>query len=61
METYIFMGICLITFVGTIVLFRFLISDPEQGMLIGAAAGLLLAIAAGGAYFQFLSSCTTCV
>lgn len=61
METYIFMGICLITFIGTIVLFRFLISDRDQGMLIGAAAGLLLAIAAGGAYFQYLSACRTCI
>lgn|GEM_PF-3375803 len=61
METYIFMGICLVTFIGTIALFRFLISDREQGMLIGAAAGLLLAIAAGGAYFQYLSACSTCV
>ncbi len=61
METYIFMGISLVTFLGTIALFRFLISDREQGMLIGAAAGLLLAIAAGGAYFQYLSACTTCV
>ncbi len=61
METYIFMGISLITFLGTIALFRFLIADRDQGMLIGAAAGLLLAIAAGGAYFQYLSACNTCV
>jgi len=60
-ETYIFMGICLITFIGTIVLFRFLISDRDQAMMIGAAAGLVLAIVAGGAYFQFLSSCKTCL
>jgi hypothetical protein len=55
-ETYILMGICLITFVGTIVLFRFIISDPDQANLIGGAAGLLLGIAAGGAYFKFLSA-----
>ena len=61
METYILMGICLVCFVGTVALFRFLIADRDQAMLIGAAAGLLIAIAAGGAYYTYLASCRTCI
>ena len=61
METYILMGICLVCFLGTVALFRFLIADREQAMLIGAAAGLLIAIAAGGAYYTYLASCRTCI
>lgn len=60
-ETYILMGICLVCFLGTIAIFRFLIADPEQAMLIGAAAGLLIAIAAGGGYFTWLAACRTCI
>lgn len=61
METYILMGIVLIGFVGTTFGFRFLLSDPEQGMIIGAVAGLLVAIAAGGLYYSHLASCGTCI
>lgn len=61
METYILMGICLLCFLGTVALFRFLIADRDQAMLIGAAAGLLIAIAAGGAYYSYLASCRTCI
>ena len=61
METYILMGICLVCFLGTVALFRFLIADRDQAMLIGAAAGLLIAIAAGGAYYTYLASCRTCI
>ena len=61
METFILMGVCLVCFLGTIGLFRFLIADRDQAMLIGAAAGLLIAIAAGGAYYTYLSSCHTCI
>ncbi len=61
METYILMGICLVCFIGTVALFRFLIADRDQAMLIGAAAGLLIAIAAGGAYYTYLASCRTCI
>jgi hypothetical protein len=46
---------------GTIGLFRFLIADREQATLIGAAAGLLIAIAAGGAYYTYLAACRTCM
>ncbi len=61
METYILMGIVLIGFVGTTFGFRFLMNDPEQGMIIGAVAGLLVAIAAGGLYYSHLASCGTCI
>ena len=60
-ETYILMGVCLVCFLGTIGIFRLLIADPDQAMLIGAAAGLLIAIAAGGGYYTWLASCRTCI
>ena len=61
METYILMGICLVTFVATVVGFRFLLEDPEVGMIFGAIAGLVLSIAAGGAYYMQLSACSSCL
>lgn len=61
METYILMGICLVCFLGTIGIFRLLISDRDQAMLIGAAAGLLIAVAAAGGYYSWLASCRTCI
>jgi len=57
-ETYILMGICLACFLGTIGIFRLLIEDRDQAMLIGAAAGLLIAIAAGGGYYTWLATAT---
>ena len=60
METYILMAICLVCFLGTIGIFRLLILDRDQATLIGAAAGLLIAIAAGGGYYTLLAQCTTC-
>ena len=61
METYILMGICLVVFITTVVAFRFLMQDPEMGMIFGALAGLVLAIAAGGAYYMHLAACNTCI
>ena len=61
METYVLMAICLVSFIGTISVFRFLISDRDQAMLIGAAAGLVVALAAGGAYYTHLAACRTCL
>jgi len=60
-ETYILMGICLLCFLGTVGLFQLLIADRDQAMLIGAAAGLLISIAAGGGYYTWLASCRTCL
>lgn len=56
METYILMAICMVCFVGTIGVFRLLIADRDQAMLIGAAAGLLIAVAAGGGYYKWLAT-----
>ena len=61
METYILMAICLVCFIGTVGVFRLLIADRDQAMLIGAAAGLLIAIAAGGGYYTWLATCRTCI
>lgn len=61
METYLLMALCALAFVGTIFIFRVLISDPEHAMLFGAAAGLLVALAAGGVYFNHLASCRMCI
>ncbi|HEX9584286.1 MAG TPA: hypothetical protein VGB36_07275 [Gammaproteobacteria bacterium] len=61
METYILMTIVLVCFIGTTFGFRFLMQDPDQGMIIGAVAGLLVAIVAGFGYFSYLSACRTCI
>jgi len=60
-ETYILMAICLVVFLGSIALFRFLVEDREMGLLYGCLAGLVLALAAGFGYFEYLAACRTCV
>ncbi len=60
METYILMAIVLGSFAGTTFAFRFLLSDPEMGIIVGAVAGLVIALIAGFAYFSYLSSCQLC-
>ena len=60
-ETYILMAICLVCFLGTIGLFRVIIEDRDQAMLIGAAAGMLVAMAGGGGYYTWLARCATCI
>ena len=60
METYILMAIVLGCFTGTTFAFRFLLSDPETGIIVGAVAGLVIGIIAGFAYFSYLSSCAVC-
>ncbi len=59
-ETYILMAIFLVCFLGTIGLFRLLLADRDQAMLIGAVAGLLIAVAACFGYLTLLESCVTC-
>ena len=61
METYVLMAIALVAFVGTIILFRFLIRDRDQALLIGFAAGLVVAFATSFAYITHLSACRTCI
>jgi hypothetical protein len=59
-ETYLLMGICLGTWVVTFAIFKFVVEDPEYGTIFGSLAGLILAIAAGGAYYVNLASCSLC-
>ena len=61
METYILMGICLAAWGITVGLFKFLMRDSEYAFVVGSIAGLLLAAAAGGAYYQHLAACRTCI
>lgn len=56
METYILLGICLLVWGVTVVLFKVLMPGNENSFVIGSVCGLLLATAAGGAYFQHLST-----
>ncbi len=61
METYILMAICLAAFIGSVVLFRFLLEDREMALIFGCLAGLVLAIVAGAGYYMYLASCRTCI
>jgi hypothetical protein len=54
------MAIVLGCFAGTTFAFRFLLSDPEMGIIVGAVAGLVIGLVAGFAYFSYLSSCQVC-
>jgi len=60
-ETYILMAICLAAFIGSVVLFRFLLEDREMALIFGCLAGLVLAIVAGAGYYMYLASCRTCI
>jgi len=60
-ETYILTGICLVVFIATVAVFRFLMEDRDTGVMLGLLAGLVLSVAAGGAYYAYLARCTTCV
>lgn len=61
MEAYILMVICLIAWGLTVVLFKFLMRDSDYAFVVGSIAGLLLAAAAGGAYYTHLAACRTCL
>ena len=56
METYVLMVVCLAAWGATTVLFKFLMKDSEYAFVIGSIVGLVLAAAAGGAYFQYLAT-----
>ncbi len=56
MEAYILMVVCLVAWGATVVLFKFLMRDSEYAFVIGSIAGLVLAAAAGGAYYQHLAA-----
>ena len=55
MEASVLMVVCLAAWGATTVLFQFLMKDSEYAFVIGSIAGLVLAAAAGGAYYQHLA------
>ncbi|MCP5150397.1 MAG: hypothetical protein H6983_17760 [Ectothiorhodospiraceae bacterium] len=61
METYILVGICLVAWLITVGLFKLVMRDSEYAFIVGALAGLFVAAAAGGGYFQYLAACRTCL
>lgn len=56
MEAYVLMVVCLAAWGATVVLFKFLMKDSEYAFVIGSIAGLLIAAAAGGVYYQHLAA-----
>jgi hypothetical protein len=46
---------------ATVILFKFLMKESEYAFVIGSIAGLVIAAAAGGAYYQHLAACRTCL
>jgi hypothetical protein len=60
-EAYILMVICLAAWAVTVVVFKFLMKNSENAFVIGSIAGLLIAAAAGGAYYTHLAACRTCL
>ncbi len=61
MEVYVLMVVCLAAWGATVVLFKFLMKESEYAFVMGSVAGLVIAAAAGGAYYQHLSACRTCL
>ncbi|GMQ76583.1 MAG: hypothetical protein BMS9Abin01_1867 [Gammaproteobacteria bacterium] len=56
MEAYVLMVVSLAAWGATVVLFKFLMRDSEYAFVIGSIVGLVLAAAAGGAYYQYLAA-----
>ncbi|GMQ95879.1 MAG: hypothetical protein BMS9Abin14_349 [Gammaproteobacteria bacterium] len=56
MEAYVLMVVSLAAWGATVVLFKFLMRDSEYAFVIGSIVGLILAAAAGGAYYQYLAA-----
>jgi len=50
------MVVCLAAWGATVVLFKFLMRDSEYAFVIGSIAGLVIAAAAGGLYYQHLAA-----
>jgi hypothetical protein len=55
------MVVCLAAWGATVILFKFLMKESEYSFVVGSIAGLVIAAAAGGAYYQHLSACRTCL
>jgi len=60
-EVYVLMVVCLAAWGATVILFKFLMKESEYSFVIGSIAGLVIAAAAGGAYYQHLAACRTCM
>ena len=56
METYILLGVCFGAWLLTVVIITLLMRESENGFVVGALVGLLMAFAAGGAYWKYLSA-----
>ncbi len=56
MEAYVLIVVCLAAWGATTVLFKFLMKDSEYAFVVGSIVGLVLAAAAGGAYYQHLAA-----
>ena len=61
MEVYVLMVVSLAAWGATVILFKFLMKESEYAFVIGSIAGLVIAAAAGGAYYQHLAACRTCL
>lgn len=61
MEVYVMMVVSLAAWGATVILFKFLMKESEYAFVVGSIAGLVIAAAAGGAYYQHLSACRTCL
>ena len=55
MEVYVLMIVCVAAWGATVILFKFLMKESEYAFVIGSVAGLVIAAAAGGAYYQHLA------
>ena len=61
METYILIAICLIAWLVTLGVVKLLMRQSDMAFIVGSIVGLLMAAAAGGAYYQHLAACRTCL
>ena len=56
MEAYVLMVVCLAAWGATVVLIKSLLKESEYAVVIGSIAGLGIAAALGGAYYQHLAA-----
>jgi hypothetical protein len=56
LEAYILTALCLVVWVATVALFKFLMPGNENAFIIGSLAGLVMAAAAAGLYYNHLAS-----
>ena len=61
METYILIAVCLVVWLVTLGVVQLLMRQSDMAFVTGSIVGLLMAAAAGGAYYQHLAACRTCL